>query len=228
MMMKRIRTRMTTSTRNNARRFAQQNLVALVHNNARFEGVQTTLAQTAEIIAEHTAAGVSRDDCNVIVQLKKGWQLITEDGASLTLAFEKKINAIVARHDSLAPGELRTSQSGVDVGTADYFTPPTVDPDQELHFLTDLMQDDRRSTTDKALTLLYHNMRQQLFWDGNKRTATLAANKLMIDHGAGLINVPLNLWPRWNELISAYYQSADMTAIKEWTYAHAIQGVALN
>ncbi|ERL64404.1 hypothetical protein L248_0946 [Schleiferilactobacillus shenzhenensis LY-73] len=70
-------------------------------------------------------------------------------------------------------------------------------------------------------------MRQQLFWDGNKRTATLAANKLLIDHGAGLFNVPLNLWPQWNELISAYYQSGDMLAIKQWTYDHGIQGVTL-
>ncbi|MEE6715984.1 Fic family protein [Schleiferilactobacillus harbinensis] len=215
-------------TKDQNRRYARQNFVNLVHTNSRFEGVNTTLLQTQTIMDGLGVDGVSIDDINVIVQLKKGWQLITEDDASLTLAFEKKINAIVALHDSLAPGELRTGQGGVDVGTADYFTPPAVDPNQESRFLTDLMQDDQRSTTDKALTLLYHNMRQQLFWDGNKRTATLAANKLMIDHGAGLINVPLNLWPRWNELISAYYQSADMTAIKEWTYAHAIQGVALN
>lgn len=215
-------------TKDQNRRYARQNFVNLVHTNSRFEGVNTTLPQTQTIMDGLGVDGVSIDDINVIVQLKKGWQLITEDDASLTLAFEKKINAIVALHDSLAPGELRTGQGGVDVGTADYFTPPAVDPNQESRFLTDLMQDDQRSTTDKALTLLYHNMRQQLFWDGNKRTATLAANKLMIDHGAGLINVPLNLWPRWNELISAYYQSADMTAIKEWTYAHAIQGVALN
>lgn len=215
-------------TKDQNRRYARQNFVNLVHTNSRFEGVNTTLPQTQTIMDGLGVDGVSIDDINVIVQLKKSWQLITEDDASLTLAFEKKINAIVALHDSLAPGELRTGQGGVDVGTADYFTPPAVDPNQESRFLTDLMQDDQRSTTDKALTLLYHNMRQQLFWDGNKRTATLAANKLMIDHGAGLINVPLNLWPRWNELISAYYQSADMTAIKEWTYAHAIQGVALN
>ncbi|WP_337957825.1 hypothetical protein [Schleiferilactobacillus perolens] len=93
--------------------------------------------------------------------------------------------------------------------------------------MTALTQDTQRSATDKALTFFYHNMRQQLFWDGNKRTATLAANKIMIDHGVGLINVPLNLWPHWNELINAYYHSGAMTEIKQWTYDHAIQGVVL-
>ena len=84
------------------------------------------------------------------------------------------------------------------------------------------------SITDKAMTLMYHNMRNQLFWGGNKRTATLAANKLMIDHGAGLINVPLDKWDHWNKLISEYYLTGKMNTLKEWTYENGIQGVVLN
>lgn len=74
---------------------------------------------------------------------------------------------------------------------------------------------------------MYHNMRKQLFWDGNKRTATLVANKLMIDNGAGIINVPLDRWGVWNELISLYYQSNHIDKLLEWTYDNAIQGVQL-
>jgi len=74
---------------------------------------------------------------------------------------------------------------------------------------------------------MYHNMRGQLFLDGNKRTATLVANKLMIDNGAGLINVPLNLWPQWNKLISDFYLSNEIDELLQWTYDHAIQGIEL-
>lgn len=35
------------------------------------------------------------------------------------------------------------------------------------------MTDSSKSATDKALTIMYHNMRNQIFWDGNKRSATL-------------------------------------------------------
>ena len=72
---------------------------------------------------------------------------------------------------------------------------------------------------------MYHNMRQQIFWDGNKRTATLVANKIMIDGGAGLINVPLDKWAKWNELIADFYRTNDMQAVKEWTYQNGIQGL---
>lgn len=61
-------------------------------------------------------------------------------------------------------------------------------------------------------------MRNQIFWDGNKRTATLAANKLMIDHGEGLINVLLYKWATWNNLIAEYYFNNDMHELKQWTY----------
>ncbi|MFT8631150.1 MAG: hypothetical protein ABF712_12425, partial [Liquorilactobacillus hordei] len=81
--------------------------------------------------------------------------------------------------------------------------------------------------TDKALTVMYHNMRQQIFWDGNKRTATLSANKIMIDGGAGLINVPLDQWDHWNDLIADYYRTNDMNKIKQWTYDNAIQGLEI-
>lgn len=70
-------------------------------------------------------------------------------------------------------------------------------------------------------------MRYQIFNCGNKRSATLAANKIMIDNGAGLINVPLDLWGTWNKLISEYYVSGEMTRLKEWTYEHGVQGIEL-
>lgn len=64
--------------------------------------------------------------------------------------------------------------------------------------------------------------------DGNERTATLAANKVMIDHGAGLINVPLDKWDAWNDLISKYYLLGDTKELKDWTYANEIQGVTFD
>lgn len=78
---------------------------------------------------------------------------------------------------------------------------------------------------DQALTMMCHNIRQQILGDGNKRTAMISANKIMIDGGAGLLNVPLNQWEHWNNLMIDYYRTNDMTKVKQWTYEYAIQGV---
>ena len=150
------------------RRFARSNFTKLVHTNARFEGVNTTLPQTQTIMDGMSVAGVPVEE---------------------------------------------------------FFEPPLIDEQQEQVFLQEILTDSQKTTTDKALTVMYHNMRQQIFWDGNKRTATLSANKIMIDGGAGLINVPLDKWDKWNELIADYYRTNDMTKIKQWTYDNAIQGL---
>lgn len=201
-------------TKDQNRRFARMNLTRLVHTNARFEGINTTLAQTQTIIDGLGVEGVKLEDINTIVQVKRGWQLITESDEVLILDFEKSINKIVARDDAL------------DIGLDNNFIPDMVDISNETDYLSQLLKSNI-SNTEKALRIMYHNMRKQLFWDGNKRTATLVANKLMIDNGAGIINVPLDRWGVWNELISSYYQSNHMDKLLEWTYDNAIQGVQL-
>jgi hypothetical protein len=170
--------------------------------------------------------GVSLDDSLTIVQIKRGWDYITQENAPMSLDIQKNINLIVAKNDSLAPGELRSGQGGVDIGESDTWVPPIINPETEEKFLKEIMMSDM-TTTEKALRVMYHDMRQQIFWDGNKRSATLSANKIMIDGGAGLINVPLNIWSEWNELLSSYYKSGKDKEILQWTYDHAIQGVEL-
>lgn len=212
-------------TQEQNRRFAKKNLVRLVFTTSRFEGLNTTLLQTQTIIDGMSAAGVSIDDTNVIVQLKRGWQYVIRESKPLSLNIEQNINLLVARYDSLDPGSFRTGNVTVELGNSNgEWQPPEINLDQERKFFDELMQKDT-SITDKAMTLMYHNMINQLFWDGNKRTATLAANKLMIDNGAGLINVPLNKWDKWNELISEFYLTGKMDKLKDWTYENGIQGI---
>ncbi len=171
---------------------------------------------------------LSINNLNVIVQLKWGWQYVIRENKALSLKIEQNINLLVARYDSLDPGSFRTGSVTVELGNdKGEWKPQELDYQSEVDFFNNLMQKDT-SVTDKAMTLMYHNMRNQLFGDGNKRTAILVANKLMIDHGAGLINVPLDKRDVWNNLISKYYLSGDMKTLKDWTYVNGIQGVTFD
>ncbi|KZU95920.1 hypothetical protein Lp19_1199 [Lactiplantibacillus plantarum] len=207
------------------RRYARMNFDRLVHTASRFEGVNTTLPQTKTIMQGMGVTGVSIDDINTIVNLKRGWELVTTINQPLSIDLEKQINTVVAAQDALIPGEFRTGQGAVDMGE-DTFEPNPVDSEFEGQWLNSLVSGSKTGT-EKAMELLYHDMRGQLFWDGNKRTALLAANKLMIDSGAGLINVPLTLWEEWNNLITEFYKTDDMADLKKWTYKNGIQGPVL-
>ncbi|MEE5988874.1 Fic family protein [Ligilactobacillus equi] len=203
------------------------NLVNLVYTNSRFEGLTTTIPQTRTIIDGLGVDGVSVDDINVIVQLKRGWQYIINEDSPVSLKIEQNINKIVAHDDSLDPGNFRNG-SGFVATMAGDFIPPDVDELKERNFLQELLSDNTKSVTEKAIELMYHNMRNQILWDGNKRTATLIANKYMIDHGAGLINIPVDKWSVWNQLISEYYHSNDMDELKKWTYDVGIHGTKID
>ena len=141
-------------TKEQNRRFAKKNLVRLVFTNSRFEGVNTTLPQT--IIDGMSAAGVSIDDSNVIVQLKRGWQYVIGEDKALSLKIGQNINLLVARYDSLDPGSFRTGSVTVELGNDKGEWKP-----QEVDFFNNLMQKDT-SVTDKAMTLMYHNVRK--YW----------------------------------------------------------------
>ena len=54
----------------------RKNLVELVYNAGKFEGLNTTLLQTEEIIKHNRALNVNADDVVTILNLKKGYQII--------------------------------------------------------------------------------------------------------------------------------------------------------
>lgn len=208
------------------RRFAKTNLTKLVFTNSRFEGVTTTMPQTQTIIDGMGVSGVSIDDINTIVQLKRGWQFAINYSGPINLSMEKKINKIVARDTAAYPGYLRNGSGGVDTYRGE-FKPPMINENEEKEYLDNLLNSSC-TATDKALTLMYHNMRQQMFYDGNKRTATIVANKVMIENGAGLINMPTDRWPDWQKKIADFYFSNSMDDLKDWTYQNGIFGMEPN
>lgn len=93
------------------RRMAKRSLTCLVYTNSRFEGLTTTFSQTQNIIDGLDVDGVSIDDINTIVQIKRGWQYIINDSESLTFDKLKLINTIVALYDAFEPGTIRTGSS---------------------------------------------------------------------------------------------------------------------
>ncbi len=74
---------------------------------------------------------------------------------------------------------------------------------------------------------MLYGMRKQLFWDGNKRTSTIVANKIMIQNGKGIIKVPDNKLEQFNELLSDYYTTNNMDTIKQFIYENCIDGITM-
>ena len=208
-------------TQKQNRFLAKKNFVNMVYSNSKFEGVNTTLPQTQTIIDGMSVAGVSIDDIQVIINLKKGLEFVINNDQPYTFEISQTINRIVAAEDALEPGKIRTGN--VQIGGVEY-VPPVPSPDKVTSMVSTIMNGNF-TDTEKALKMMYQMMRDQIFWDGNKRTAVFSANYLLINAGAGIVNISEKQLPEFNTLLAQYYESGDMTEIIQWTYDNCIYGI---
>ena len=81
------------------------------------------------------------------------------------------------------------------------------------------------NATDRAIEYMLYGMRSQLFWDGNKRTSTICANKIMIENGCGIIKVPDNCLKEFNILLSEFYEANEKNKIKQFIFENCIDGI---
>lgn len=204
----------------------KKNIVELVYNAGKFEGLNTTLLQTEEIIKYNRANNVAVDDVLTVVNLKRGFEMLLNDIQEPLIEKSKRINRIVAAEDALFPGEIRTG--GVEVSTIQgRYVPPMLTED-EVEDQYDKILNQEISETEKALRLFLFISKNQIFWDGNKRTALLTANKIMFNYGLGLLSIPETVFEKFNELLSAYYNSEediDAEKILDFMYSNCIFGI---
>ena len=88
-----------------------------------------------------------------------------------------------------------------------------------------------QSATDAAIDTMLYILRQQPFGDGNKRTAQLAANHILIQNGKGILALPAyenEDVRKFLLMLVAYYDTGDKTEIKEYIYNNALLGVNFN
>lgn len=206
---------------------AKKVLVAQIHNLSRFENCQTTLLQTEQIINGQNVASVSLGDIQTILNLKRAYQYVMRhisDGLPVDIPLLKKINSIVAQEDSLAPGDFRTGTVGVTLVDGSRHTPSAIS-EVEVQNLFGQIANQSRSTTETAIRSMLAFMRQQIFWDGNKRTATLFANALLIEKGCGILEISELQMPEFNTKLSDFYRSGDDTDVATYLYQNCIFGI---
>ena len=206
---------------------AKKVLVAQIHNLSRFENCQTTLLQTEQIINGQNVASASLGDIQTILNLKRAYQYVMRhisDGLPVDIPLLKKINSIVAQEDSLAPGDFRTGTVGVTLVDGSRHTPPAMS-EVDVQNLLGQIENRSNSTTETAIRSMLAFMRQQIFWDGNKRTATLFANAMLIEKGGGILEISELQMPEFNTKLSDFYRSGDDTDVATYLYQNCIFGI---
>jgi len=202
--------------------FAKRNIVDSIYKSARLEGIAVTYPETYEIFEGRAVAGLSVEDTVKVNNLKRAWRFILETSDyPLDLRYIRQINYEIGAGIVQNPGLLRTSDVAIG-GTAR--KPEIPDYDRCTADIAKVMATDQ-SATEKALDIMLYICRSQMFYDGNKRTATLAANQILIRSGAGVLTIPVEKQEEFLQRLIEFYESNEPRALKNFLYSTSIKGI---
>lgn len=195
-----------------------------VYCGMRMENRAVTFPQTKTILSGVNVPNVRIDDIQAILNMRDSWKyLLSTITEPLTLEYICKLNEYIARNEALEWGTLRTGTVGIS-GT-DYM-PPIPEYNKVKTELENILNADT-TATEKALNIFTWGARSQLFWDGNKRTSLVAANKILITSGVGMLTIKENNMQQFNELLVDFYNTGNPDNVKEFLYNNAIEGITL-
>ncbi|MCH5273021.1 MAG: Fic family protein [Lachnospiraceae bacterium] len=196
-----------------------------VYCGMRMENRAVTFPQTQTILNGVNVPNVQLDDIQAILNMRDAWRyLLNTVEEQVTIEYLCRLNEFIARNEALEWGKLRTGTVGMS-GT-DY-TPPIPEPEKVAKELAKITTDTSTTATEKALEAFVWGTRGQFFWDGNKRTSMMLANKILVAAGAGMLTITDKHMERFNVLLLNWYNTGKGEALKEFLYENAIQGMTI-
>lgn len=138
-----------------------------------------------------------------IINLKYAWDEVFRNlDESITLDYIIQINSLIAKDEALEINTLR--KHNITVGG----THKIPKPDREntaIDIQKFMMFKERHLIEKNVLSLYIYLITKQLFYDGNKRTAFLIANQMLISMGIGIIIIKGDDLIKFNKLLNDVY-----------------------
>lgn len=201
---------------------AKRNIIDYIWKSAKLEGLGVTYPDTEAIFNGMAAPNVKVTDIIAVNNLKHAWQFLIDNIDYPTdYLFICELNRLVGG-DNLVINAGFIRNIPVSIGGTSWR------PDMPIESvikekLSEIFKIE--SPTERAITLMLYCMRSQIYIDGNKRTAMLAANHIMIANGCGIISVPIEQQHEFTKLLIEYYETNDMSKIQPFIYNECIDGM---
>lgn len=132
------------------------------------------------------------------------------------------MNTIVGAGLIKEPGQLR--QSEVSIGGTTW-KPELPNYDTAKQTIAQILEEEPGQ--ERALKMFVTLCRSQLFYDGNKRTAQIVANKMLIADGAGVLAIPVPHKREFENLLVDFYETGEEGKLVGFLDEKAMDGMAL-
>jgi len=194
---------------------AKRNIVDYIYKSAKLEGLAVTYPDTEAIFQGAAVPGVKVSDIIAVNNLKHAWQFLLDTlDVPMDYAYLCKLNQLVGGNNLI--------YGAVTIGGTKWKPEMPVEDDMKAR-LKELQ--DIKNPTEHAIAVMLYSMRGQFYLDGNKRTAMLAANQIMIANGHGIISVPEELIRDFTQHLINFYESGESETITQFVYDNCIDGM---
>ena len=201
---------------------AKRNIVDYIWKSANLEGIGVTYPDTQAIYNGMAVSGYTIEDINAVNDLKNAWHfLLGHINDELDLKFIKKVHMLLGKFTIVNAGMIRCEE--VRIGGTEWI--PKLPDEEKVYGEMIKILDSKISSLEKAFDITLYLMRQQLFYDGNKRIAMLIGNKIMIENGQGIISVKQKDIKEFYKLLISYYESNDKLQLKQFLYDNCVDGM---
>lgn len=193
--------------------FTRKNLVDLIYKQSVLEGVVTTYSDIETLVEGGKIMNMTATDAQKVINLKHAWEFILTDGVvdfPSYFIILSQINAIVEEGLSCSAGKVRSIP--VKIGGSSYI--PPIPFEAQIKEDIETIVNSNYDVVEKAISALLYIKRKQIFLDGNKRTAVIFANHILIKSGSGLLVVPNEKVSEYKKLLIEYYETNDSSNIR--------------
>ncbi|MGL6064708.1 MAG: Fic family protein [Fusobacteriaceae bacterium] len=166
------------------RKKAEEYLEKATSSMAILENLEMNNNNLRAIVEQKTFENNFIYEAKIFIDLSEAWNHMKKSlDEPLTLEYIIDINARLAKNQALFVGKLRDQKNTV---TSEYIEVEIPIEENLKEFLVNNLSEPK-NIEENILKLFCHIITKQWFWDGNKRTAFIIANKLFIERGLGIL-----------------------------------------
>lgn len=194
--------------------FARKHRNLIIYDQAVLEGIATTFPETEDIIENGRIKNASTDDVQKLLNLKHAWQFILDEDV-LKAPSDYYLVSYIAKmvNEGFYQDGGRIRVVPVKIGGTSYIPPIPIE--NMVKEQINKILNKRISDIDIAIELCLYIMKTQIYNDGNKRTAVIAANHYLISKGVGFLAIDSKNVNKFKKLLITYYEGTDSLNIKE-------------
>jgi Fic family protein len=196
---------------------AEKDRPSYVYNTAALEGNPMTYPEVQTLLEGITVGGHKVSDEQQVLNQNESWLALLDLVRNSKFKLDKEticlLQGFVAKEEAIEWGKFRVAE--VNIGGTNHKPPKAAELDtiftSGIKEITAI-----ENTLEKAFVTFLFGAINQFFFDGNKRTARLMMNGVLLDNGYRILNIQAKDRLEFNKKMIEFYDSEDADGVLEY------------